>query len=171
MNTSKETAPEEDVRSHAGRIALVVRHGEYALVADRPVETGELLMEIDGVLSDGPSRYSVQVGRDLHIAPPADVTREDRRERYLWRFLNHSCLPSAVLVGRRLVAARPIAAGEELSFDYNTSEYEMAEPFRCRCGHCDGAEIRGARFLSPDERSRREHLLASHLRDAGGPAL
>jgi hypothetical protein len=33
-----------------------------------------------------------------------------------------------------IIARRTIAAGDELRFDYNTTEWELAEPFGCNCG-------------------------------------
>ena len=57
------------------------------------------------------------------------------------------------------VALRPIAAGDEVRFHYAATEYEMAEPFACRCGArtCAG-EVRGYRYLSAEQRA----LLAEH---------
>ena len=67
---------------------------------------------------------------------------------------------------RVLTAVRTIQPGEQISFDYNTTEYEMASPFRCHCGQCDGIEIRGFRFLSPAQQAQRVPLLEPYLRDA-----
>ena len=61
---------------------------------------------------------------------------------------------------RAVVARRPIAAGDELRFDYNTTEWEMAEPFVCNCRtpRCVGVAL-GFAHLSP----ARQQVL---LRDA-----
>ena len=49
-------------------------------------------------------------------------------------FINHSCEPNLVWEGSsRLVARRHIRAGEELTYDYRTEDYEVA-PFQCCCG-------------------------------------
>ena len=54
------------------------------------------------------------------------------------RFTNHSCAPNAVLRIRQgrveFYAMRDIAPGEEISFNYLTSEWDMAAPFTCGCG-------------------------------------
>ena len=65
----------------------------------------------------------------------------------LARFLNHSCSPNCYIdkwiVGDRqcmgIFAKRPIAAGEELTFDYNVDRYG-AEKQDCYCGepNCKG---------------------------------
>jgi hypothetical protein len=52
------------------------------------------------------------------------------------------------------VSPRPICAGEELTWDSLTTEWELAAPFACRCGApgCRGT-IRG--FRHPTESQRR----------------
>jgi SET domain-containing protein len=76
-----------------------------------------------------PTRFSIQVGRDVHLDPISD--RESP-----WGCLNHGCDPNvAIDVERRaIIARRGIVAGDQLRFDYNTTEWELAEPFVCNCG-------------------------------------
>jgi hypothetical protein len=66
--------------------------------------------------------------------------------------VNHSCAPNLWVDTERqaMLALRPIASGEMLTFFYPQTEWELARPFRCRCGalHCLG-RIDGARSL-PD---------------------
>lgn len=77
-------------------------------------------------------------------------------------FLNHSCDPSCDIVVRGdavlLVTRRAIAPGQELTFDYLTTEWDLYEQeratgkpcaFRCGCGSatCRG-QIAGFRYLS-----------------------
>jgi hypothetical protein len=78
--------------------------------------------------------------------------------------MNHSCDPNAAMNGRNLVAVRAVLPGEEIAFDYNTNEYEMATPFLCRCGSpaCAGL-IRGFKYLTLPERERLRPLLNAHL--------
>jgi hypothetical protein len=152
-----------DSMSDSMRVAK--RNGEFHVVALQLFEAGEPLMTIEGDLVAAPCRYSVQVGRFLHIAPPAGVTREDGHDRYFWRFLNHSCRPNAAVVGKAVVAIKSISSGEEITFDYNANEYDMAAPFRCHCGHCGGVEVRGFKHLNAAERQHRQKYLAEHLRD------
>lgn len=50
---------------------------------------------------------------------------------------NHSCNPSVGVKGQIVVQARrTIAAGEELTFDYETTD-RSPSPFECRCGAVD----------------------------------
>ena len=76
-----------------------------------------------------PDSHTLQIGPQLHavLGLPA-------------RFLNHSCNANLVVAGApsfhalRFVAKRDIAVGEELTFDYETTEGTMDEPFQCECG-------------------------------------
>jgi len=141
-----------------------VNGGRHLIAAER-IEAGTSILELDGIVLDTPDRYSVQVGVNAHLRPPADAADND--DAYLWRYLNHACTPNAAFFGRRLVAMTTIRAGEEISFDYNTTEWDMSSPFRCSCGRCDGREVRGYRHLSEAERARLEPHVAEHLRQRG----
>ena len=79
------------------------------------------------------------------------------------RLINHSCDPNcqAVEVDERvwIEAIRPIAAGEELSYDYAYRRHDGDDEgfYRCRCGAraCRGT-ILAPREESPDEATVRE---------------
>ena len=141
-----------------------VAHGRH-LVAIRQIPAGTRVLTLTGRETSVPTRYSVQVGRSLHL--DQDCAHDDAElfMRYFWRYLDHHCDPTAVLRGRELFALRDIAHGEGVTFDYNTTEYDMAAPFACHCDsvHCVGV-VRGARHLTPVQRARRARWIASHLR-------
>jgi SET domain len=92
------------------------------------------------------NRFSVQVGADTHIDDLGVFT-----------YLNHSCAPNVFLDTKALTltAIRTIAKGDELSFFYPSTEWEMAEPFECHCGAaaCVGV-IAGAALLADDVLAR-----------------
>ena len=138
--------------------------GSLRLVASRSFSIGESILTVDGVIQSVPSRYSIQIGIDQHVEQPSATTRDQERLRYPWRFLNHACAPNASLHGRDLRALRAIDEGEEITFDYLTTEFEMATPFRCACGasSCQG-EIRGFRHLSAEQRARYVPRTAAHV--------
>lgn len=148
------------------RLAVQRSHGQFQVVALAPIAQGETLLYVNGRVVDRPSRYSVQIGPRQHVDPPVPDRIEDDMDRHAWRFLNHSCAPSAVLRGRTLVALRPIVAGDQITFDYATTEYEMAEPFACGCGApaCRGV-IRGFAGLSAAERLMLAPHTAAHLHE------
>lgn len=50
-------------------------------------------------------------------------------------FFNHSCEPNAGIKGQiMMVAMRPIAAGEEVTYDYAMTDAGFDYSFRCQCG-------------------------------------
>jgi len=162
------TASRSQDPAHHGapcRLAATRCDGGYGLFAAADVPTGAVVLKLDGEVVEQPSQRSVQIGVGRHVdipraeqlggdGGPDDRARDERAERYLWRFLNHSCAPNTALRGRALVSTRPIQAGEPVRFDYETSEWDMAAPFACRCGApaCRGT-VRGFRHL--DEADRR----------------
>jgi hypothetical protein len=105
------------------------------------------ILTLEGEVVPGPSRFSVQIGADEHLEVPAEVQIEQPLDRYRWRFLNHSCEPNAKFVDRDLVAIHRIRSSEQITFDYNTTEYDLASPFECHCGsgNCCGV-VRGYRW-------------------------
>jgi hypothetical protein len=146
--------------------ALSVAHvnGEFSVLAARPFAQGETLLTLEGELSDRPTRYSLQIDWELHIAVSEALSLEEMLGWHPWRFLNHGCDANAMVRGRDLVAVRPIDASEEITFNYNSTEFDMASAFACRCGSpaCEGV-IRGFKYLSLREQERLRPLLSAHL--------
>jgi hypothetical protein len=156
-------AVQPEQREWPVRIGIARRDGAFHAFALEAIAVGEVVLAIRGVLVDRPDRYSVQIGEGVHVRPPADLSPDDDEARYRWRFLNHSCRANAAVRGTLLVAIIPIAEGEEVTFDYNTTELEIASPFECNCGHCGGVMIRGFGHLSAPEQRRREAFVGVHL--------
>ena len=130
-------------------------HGER-VVATRRVQAGELLARFVGFgRVERATRYSIQVGPAEHIDGLGQL-----------RYLNHSCAPSAIVNtdSLTLVAARDLAAAEEVTFFYPSTEWEMTSPFTCLCGAggCLGT-IAGAKDLPADVLER--YWLNRHVRE------
>ena len=130
------------------------QNGSAGLFANRSLAAGDVVLPIEGHPVAGPSRYSIQLGPALHIAPAPEGASP-------WMWLNHGCVPNVAVdtVSRALVARRDINPGEELRFDYHTTEWAMAEPFACGCGapECVGM-VRGFAHLPA---SRQQVLLGT----------
>lgn len=147
-------------------MAVLLVHGELRVLTARPLRAGEVVFELEGVLVERPTRFTVQVGLATHLECPSSVPWQEELERYPWRYLNHACAPNCRIggpSGRELVAVEDIPAGAELSFDYESNELELAEPFRCRCGACGGRLVRGFAHLTDAEREERRAHLSEHL--------
>jgi len=149
---------------HPRRIGVARSDDALRVIAIEPIEEGGFILEVHGVFVDHPSKYSVQVAEHLHVDLPMATGLTADPDRHPWRYLNHSCDPNAALVGLRLMAFRPISRWEEITFDYNTTEYEISTPFSCQCGKCGGSLIRGFKFLPPHAQRELEPRLANHLR-------
>lgn len=155
-----------DTDPPARRVKVVDAFGQLGVVAVDPIAEGEVVIVVAGTTMRFPSRYSIQVGETEHAHPDETLDAAQLAAAYPWKFTNHSCRPNTRLLGRNLVAVRAIARGEPITFDYNTTEYEMATPFLCRCGApgCDGRRIAGYRHLSPAEKAAIQSLLSDALR-------
>jgi len=99
-----------------------VRANDVLIVWGGEVVTGESLRE----MWEEKHRLSLQIEEDLYLVTanegPAD-------------WVNHSCNANAGLVGQVvLVALRDIRAGEEICFDYATSDGSPYDEFECHCG-------------------------------------
>ena len=121
--------------------------GLYRLVATREFGIADRILLLEGEIVESPSRFSVQIGPGQHVEVPAEVQVKQPLDRYRWRFLNHSCEPNAKFENPNLVAIREIKASEQITFDYNTTEYDLATPFECHCKSdgCCGL-VRGNRW-------------------------
>jgi SET domain-containing protein len=80
---------------------------------------------------DAPSRTSLQVDEEMH----QEATDGDALENYV----NHACRPNGYIDFSTLTlrARHIIEPGEELTFNYNTTEWNMVEGFQCTCD-CQG---------------------------------
>ena len=105
------------------------------------------------------SYSSVQATRDADIELNSDLV-----------FINHSCDPSLEFdmtrFEVRVVQHRPLHKGDELSFFYPSTEWDMAQPFDCGCGASDAVclkRITGAK--TADESLPRRYWLNKHIED------
>jgi hypothetical protein len=125
------------------RLKVVVGPLGHGLIAGQSLKAGDAVITLEGAFVDSPTRYTIQFGPDRHLQPTDQ----------LWAFLNHSCDPNLrVDIERKaMVATSNIQEGEALTFNYLTTEWEMAEPFQCQCGssNCHGT-IAGSKFVCPE---------------------
>jgi hypothetical protein len=135
-------------------VSEAAAYGERQL-ATRSYRAGDLVHQISGHrVTTVPTYLTIQVGPDTHIENLGVVD-----------FLNHSCRPNTVVDVEALTvrAARAIAAGDELTYFYPTTEWDMDRPFDCQCGQaeCVG-RVCGAKHLPADVLER--HPLSRHVR-------
>jgi hypothetical protein len=140
--------------------------GGYGLYATEPLTEGELIAVWGGYSLTGDQfstlppyarQHSLQVEDDIYCVPvrpdePADM-------------INHSCQPNAGMRGNvSLFAMWPIAAGEEICFDYAMTDGSPYDEFDCSCGTelCRG-RVSGNDWQRPDLRQRYQGFFSPYL--------
>ncbi len=152
-----------NTHQHLGVLRM---QAEYRLIASSWIKAGTHLFYLAGEVTSTATRYSVQIGQDAHIDLKEGHDLQEILDYYSWRFMNHHCEPNSFIRERNVFALRNIEPWEEITFNYNTTEYEIAEPFSCRCGSesCQGM-ISGFRNLSHEKQLRLRPWLAAYLQN------
>ena len=79
--------------------------------------------------------------------------------------INHSCLPNCGMRNAtQLITMREIAVGEELTYDYATSDTSDYDEFECACGsdNCRG-RVSGNDWTLPDLQSRYQNMFSPYV--------
>lgn len=106
--------------------------GMQGLFASREYKINEVICEIKGEILNKPTRTSIQVENDKHINVKAPLA-----------FINHSCFPNINIDSFKVKVVKPIKMGDQICFDYNFSEFDLANKFKCvDCGQW----IKGKKF-------------------------
>jgi len=141
----------------------IAGRGTHARVAIAP---GEVVAAFGGYMVSGdvfavlPAQrrsLSIQVADDLYLVGPDQPDPND--------MVNHSCDPNCGILGSSvLVAIRPIAAGEELCYDYAMSDGSPYDEFECSCGTalCRG-HITGDDWSRPELIERYKGWFSAYL--------
>lgn len=142
---------------------LQVDHGGECgarLITTEPYTAGQVIARLENSRgTQRPTYRSIQIGPETHIEDLGVLC-----------YLNHSCAPNTIVNTDDLTlsAAQDIAAGEELTFFYPSTEWEMARPFACVCGatSCLGT-VSGARHVSAETLSR--YFVNRHICNVAAP--
>lgn len=138
-----------------------------SLFANRNFKKGEIILKLKGVILKRPEADpdAVQIDEDAFIAS---------KYRYVEDLINHSCNPSLKIDFNKMafVALRDIKKGEELTYNYLTTEYDLVIDnldFDCKCGfkNCFG-KIKGFKYLSYKEKLRLKPFLSPFLKKVMG---
>lgn len=151
-------------------------HLGRSVFAARPFEEGAILTRFSGrriASASLPRDLSGADDRFVQIAPTEYMGPSGRVDD----LINHSCDPNAGLSftpsGVLLIAIRPIAAGEEISWDYSTTVGEAGWRMPCRCGSARCRGVVTAFTALPDEQRRwfqERALVAPYLREPNSAA-
>ncbi len=88
--------------------------GLFALQKFKP---GDVVHTLHGAVSTTPSSESIHIGSGLHITDDYG------------KYVNHSFAPTVCVKRHSLVAIKYIVPGDEITFNYNSTEENMAAPF------------------------------------------
>ena len=100
---------------------------------------------------------SIQIDVDQFVLGPESRESGDS--------INHSCLPNCGMRNAtQLIAMREIAVGEELTYDYATSDTSDYDEFECACGsdNCRG-RVSGDDWKLPDLQSRYQNMFSPYV--------
>ena len=117
-------------------------NNQKAFIAQTSYQPGDVIANFSaGEILNEPTYLTVQVDIDKHIMLQPEHLQ----------YINHSCDPNVFFdtYTMQVVALRPIAQGDEMTFFYPSTEWDMAQPFTCYCGSkkCLG-EIKGAAHIN-----------------------
>lgn len=127
--------------------------GNY-LVSLNFIKSGKAFHKISEYeIIPSPTRTSIQINNHESIEESSHIAH-----------MNHSCVPNVLIdiSQMELRAIRDIEPGEELTFFYPSTEWDISTPFQCLCGssHCL-KKITGAKYLSPNVLSR--YFINQHI--------
>ncbi|MCG2612998.1 SET domain-containing protein-lysine N-methyltransferase [Terrimonas sp. NA20] len=117
---------------------------QNAFFAKREYLPGDVVAEFSaGAILKEPTYLTVQIGLTEHILLQPEHLQ----------YINHSCDPNVFFDTylMKIVALKQISTGDEMTFFYPSTEWDMAQPFDCHCGcrNCLG-QIRGAAHINQD---------------------
>ena len=122
--------------------------GEKSLHATSFFDAGDAVCEFSAEkIMNTPTYLTVQTGEDKHIILQPEFLQ----------YINHSCAPNVFFntTTMELVCISAVQPGEEFTFFYPSTEWEMAQPFVCNCGSKECLQlINGASHLSVETLSK-----------------
>jgi hypothetical protein len=144
MSTNTITSPAKQVISQHIFAEVLQNNstGQKSLHATVSLQTGEVIAPFSaGVTQDYPTYLTVQTGIDKHITLMPEFLQ----------YINHSCDPNVFFdtASMQLICLKPLQPGDEMTFFYPSTEWDMAQPFVCNCGSSRCLQlINGASHLS-----------------------
>lgn len=139
------TAAQRIVSRHGfAEVLLEAETGFQYLYSTKAFAAGDIICPFSAAgIFDKPSYLTVQIGDAQHITLSPTFLQ----------YVNHSCSPNAFFdtTAMQFVCIAPISPGDQFTFFYPSTEWQMAQPFDCNCGtnQCIG-QITGASQIDLD---------------------
>ena len=126
------------------KVMLNKSTGQKSLIASTHFQPGDVIRPFSaGTITPYATYLTVQTGDDRHITLVPEFLQ----------YINHSCAPTVFFdtTKMELICLKALAPGDELTFFYPSTEWDMAQPFVCNCGTPECLQfINGASHLSKD---------------------
>lgn len=146
MNSNLQTQSSYTILSHQAFADVLQNNvtSEKSLYTSKNFSEGDVLCNFSGgTVSSTPTYLTVQIKLNEHITLQPDFLQ----------YCNHSCEPNVFFDTTKfeLVALKDINIGDELTFFYPSSEWNMDQSFTCNCGNKNCLQtIKGAAYLSKE---------------------
>ncbi len=130
MITTTITTPSVAIVSNHifANILLNGETNQRSLHAAVSFSAGDVICSFNADITQTFATYlTVQTGADRHITLMPDFLQ----------YINHSCAPTVFFdtTAMQLVCLQALQPGDEFTFFYPSTEWEMAQPFVCNCGN------------------------------------
>lgn len=143
--------------------SAIIKGKGRALIANRDFKKGERILPLKGVIRkcSESTPDAVQLDADKFI---------DSDHRYAEDHINHGCRPTMYIDFDEMSfnALSDIKKGEELTYNYLTTEYDLVRDgldFDCKCGDKDClGRVKGFRFLPKSRKVALKPLLSPFLK-------
>lgn len=136
----------------------------FATFAKVPIRAGSRFLHVEGHRLSFPTTHTIMMEETSHLLFAAGA-----------QYLAHSCEGNVRICVDEInnalecEALRDIPAGELVSFNYNSTEWDMASPFSCLCGSPEcSVTIRGYKHLTSAQRLRVQPLITPAVRKISG---
>jgi hypothetical protein len=150
MITTSVTTPSAEVISNHifANVLLNNSSSQKSLHAAVSFVAGDVICKFSADVTQPYATYlTVQTAADTHITLMPEFLQ----------YINHSCAPNVFFntAAMELVCLQPMQPGDEFTFFYPSTEWEMAQPFVCNCGNAGCLQlINGASHLSVETLSK-----------------
>jgi len=149
ITTSITTPTSEVISNHIfANVLLNNSSSQKSLHAAVSFSPGDVICNFDAGITQSYATYlTVQTSTDSHITLVPEFLQ----------YINHSCAPNVFFntTSMELVCLQPLQPGDEFTFFYPSTEWEMSQPFVCNCGNAECLQlINGASHLSVETRSK-----------------
>lgn len=158
MNTNQATTLSFEVisRHSFGDVLLNTSTNQKFFAATKDIRPGETISRFHAGLTQSYATYlTVQTGPGKHITLQPEFLQ----------YINHSCDPNVFFdtTSMELICLKPLKPGDELTFFYPSTEWDMAQPFVCNCGNSNCLQlINGASHL--DKSTLKKYRLTDFIK-------